>query len=834
MDRAFLEREGEMSVLAALADEVERSGTGAVALVEGEAGVGKTTVARRFAATRRRVLWGVCDPLATPAPLGPVVEIAAQLDGAAARVLDGAARPYEVGRALLADLAAEPGALVVIEDLHWSDEGTLDVLVHVGRRLDRVPVLLLVTHRPAEALRGPLGVLASGARVERLAPAPLSRDAVRSLAEASGRDGDAVFDTTSGNPFFVSELLASAADDVPANVRDAVLGRVAQLDGNARAVLELVSVVPPRAESWLLDGPVDPCVALGLLELRADGAAFRHELARLAVEQSLPDARRVELHRRVLDALAEHGAEPARLAHHAAGARDDAALLRHATAAGERSAELGAHREAAAQYARALAVERSAELLSRYAYECYLTDRLEDAIAAQREAVELSPDGDALRRLSRFYWFGGRNAEAWQAAHEAVAALDSGVELARAYGNLAQLHALAYETEPAIELGTRALELAETIGADDVAVHALASIGIARAASGQEGRATLEESLRRAVALGLDDDAGRAWASLSAIAVETRRFALADRYLADGIAFCDERDLVAYGIYMRAFRARTALFNGRWRLAQELVDEVLAHPSAAPPTRIVANVVGGLLALRSGDVERGEELLAVAHAAAEPTGELQRLAPVACARAEAAWLRGDAVGVDEATAAAAELAQSRRQPWPLGDLAVWRQRAGLSVPAGEVSPPAAAELAGDPARAALLWADLGCPYESALSLAGAEDEASLRRAHAELRRLGAAPAAKLVARRLRERGVRDIPRGPYAAARANAAGLTARELEILTLLAEPLRNAEIAQRLVLSPRTVDHHVSRILAKLGARDRVEAAAAARRLGIAEDR
>jgi DNA-binding CsgD family transcriptional regulator/tetratricopeptide (TPR) repeat protein len=828
VDRAFLEREGEMSVLAALADEVERSGTGAIALVEGEAGVGKTTLARRFAATRPRVLWGVCDPLATPAPLGPVVEIAAQLDGAAARVLEGAAKPYEVGQALLADLAASPGALAVVEDLHWSDEGTLDVLVHVGRRLDRVPVLLLVTHRPSESLRAPLGILAAAAQVRRLQPAPLSRKAVLTLAEASGRDGDAVFATTSGNPFFVSEVLASAPGDVPANVRDAVLGRVAQLDDEARAVVELVSVVPPAAESWLVgDAPVSP-----LLERRGDVVAFRHELARLAVEQSLPDERRVALHRHVLAGLAARGAEAARLAHHAAGAHDRDALLLHATAAGERSAALGAHREAAAQYALALSVERSAELLSGYAYECYLTDRLEEAIAAQEEAVERSPDGDMLRLLSRFYWFGGRNADAEATARAAVDASPEGVHLARAYSNLAQLRLLAYECEPAIELGRRALELAD----DEVAVHALTNIGSAQVLAGSEaeGRATLEESLRRALALGLEDDAGRGYANLASTAVERRQFALADRYLADGIPYCDEHDLLSYGVYLRAWRARVALDGGRWRAARELVDEVLAQSGAAPPTRIVAHVVAALLAVRTGDAARGGELLAVARAAAEPTGELQRLAPVASAEAEAAWLRGDAAGVDAATAAVADLAAARRQPWPLGDLAVWQRRAGLPAPEGEVSPPAAAELAGDHAAAAALWSDLGCPYEAALALAGAGDEASLRRAHAELQRLGAVPAAKLVARRLRDRGVRDLPRGPYRAARSNESGLTARELEILTLLAEPLRNAEIAQRLVLSTRTVDHHVSRILAKLGARDRVEAAAAARRLGIAKDR
>ena len=449
MERPFLERDRETEALAGWLADVERSGTGALVLVAGEAGVGKTTLVRRFCEGRgaSRVFWGVCDPLATPAPLGPVVEVAAQLGGATAELVAGGARPYEVGRALLEDLAGAGSAIVVLEDLHWADEGTVDVLVYLARRVDRASVLLLGTYRddslaPSHPLRSALGLLAMSPHVGRLSLKPLSLGAVRALAVAAGRDGDSVFATTRGNPFFVAEALASPPGEVPANVRDAVIGRASRQDSDARAVLDLVSVVPPQAELWLLGavasgGALERCLDAGILERHPESVSFRHELARLAVEQALNPERAAALHAHVLRALEESGSEPARLAHHAEAAGDAPRLLRYATAAGRRSAELGAHREAAGQYARSLSVAVSlpdaerADLLSRYAFERYLTDGLDEAIRAQRQAAELfralgdhEAEGDALRRLSRFLWFGGRGDEAEIAARQAVGVLE--------------------------------------------------------------------------------------------------------------------------------------------------------------------------------------------------------------------------------------------------------------------------------------------------------------------------------------------------------------------------------------------------------------------------
>ncbi|QEC47549.1 AAA family ATPase [Baekduia soli] len=869
-DAGLLERAEALATLQNLLDGVRAGGAGRLVLVGGEAGIGKSALVRAFCAASgpgTRVLWGGCDALSTPRALGPLLDIAHATGGGLAAAVARDAAPGTVAAALAGEL--EPGpAIVVLEDLHWADEATLDVLRLLARRVAAWPALVVATYRAdelhaAHPLRLALGDLpAQGAH--RLDLGPLSVHAVGVLAGAVGVvDVARLHERTAGNPFFVTEVLAAeGAGDLPDTVRDAVLARAARLGDAAREVLDAVAIEPARTELWLLetlaDGAgagLDACLATGMLRAEGTRVGFRHEIARVAIEEALAPHRRLLLHRRALAALTAalgRRPDPARLAAHAEAADDAEAVLRFAPAAASRAAALGSHREAAAQLARALRYAdglppaRRAELLGRRSYECYLTDAIPEAVQARtlalaehRAAGDVAGEGDAHRWLSRLAWFGGDNATAEAQAQRAIALLEPlepGPELAMAYSNVAQLRMLTGEDAAAIAWGARAIALAERLGEQETLAHALNNVGVAELRSGAPGgAATLERSLALALAGGLEEHVARAYTNLSSCAVERRDFARADRAHDDGIAYCRERGLDAWLWYMSGYRARSDLDQGRWDAAARGAAEVLAQPRVAATSRFSALVVAGRLAARRGEAGHWPAL-DEALELARRTGELQRLGPVAVARAEARWLGGEPAAVEDETAATLALALRRGDPWVAGELAVWRRRAGLEPApgpaAGALAEPCRLELDGDHRAAAEAWAQVGCPFEAALALTHAGDEASQREALEALQGLGAAAAAARVARRLRERGARGLRRGPHPATRENPAGLTARELEVVELLADGLRNAEIAERLWLSQRTVGHHVSAILRKLDATSRSQAAATALRLRIVE--
>jgi DNA-binding CsgD family transcriptional regulator len=282
--------------------------------------------------------------------------------------------------------------------------------------------------------------------------------------------------------------------------------------------------------------------------------------------------------------------------------------------------------------------------------------------------------------------------------------------------------------------------------------------------------------------------------------------------------------------YLLALRGRVELNQGRWTAAAESATAVLRIHRQSITPRINALVVLGLVRARRGDPEHAP-LLEEAWLRAQPTGELGRLGWVAAARAESAWLAGDTAAVDTATLDTLALAVERGWSWLAGELALWRRRAGLPVAVGLKLPrQVALELAGDAEAAATVWTELGCPYEAALALGHSEHASSVRLALDELQRYEARSAATIVMRRVRGRGMRGLPRGPRPATRSNPAQLTPRELEVLALVADGLRDSDIAERLVLSDRTVGHHVSAILGKLGVRTRAEATSRAVRMGM----
>jgi DNA-binding CsgD family transcriptional regulator len=856
---ALLEREAFLDALRQTLHAVE-DGAGRLVLIAGEAGVGKTALLRRFgadAAGSTRVLEGACDALFTPQPFAPLADVAAQTGDPLAQLIRSDARPHEVLSVLIAELRREPTVLV-LEDLHWADEATLDVLRLLGRRIDAAGSLVIATFRDdelqaAHPLRTVIGGLAAEPGVERHHLPPLTFAAVRELAAPHDVDAEQLFERTGGNPFFVTEVLAAGEPDVPPTVRDAVLARASRLAPEARRLLEAVSVVPPRAELELLEalaGPeiahLDDCLASGMLVALGHGVAFRHELGRIAIEESISPLARVSFHRAALQALWAAGADTARLAHHAEAAGDVQAVLEFAPAAAARAAATGAHREAICQYERALRFgeslppQRRAELLEHGGHEYYLVDRFDDGVVWLQSAVEIHRasgdrlrEGDVLRKLSSVQRCGALREESKRTGLRAVELLERcppGRELAAAYGNLAMLALNTNDLDVAASAGTRGLELAEQVGYTEVVVHTLNTIGTKELIEGDaHGREKLERSLRLAQEAGLEEHIGRAYIHFADIAQRNRDYALAETYLGPGIEYCSERGLDLWLRYLHVYRSRTALDRGRWAEAVDAIPSSVAEPGTPLP-RIVTLVVLGLVRARRGDPDQWSAL-DEADRLATASGELQWLAPVAAARAEALWLAGRNDAVAAETGEALARAVRGRALWWSGELACWRRRAGIDEdPPQLAAEPWARELAGDWKGAAERWSELGCPYEAALAQADSGEEDGLRTALEELRRLGARPAAAFVARRLRARGARGLPRGPRPTTRANPAGLTARELEVLGFVGEGLRNSEIAARLFVSVRTVDHHVSAILRKLDVRSRSEASAEAVQLGL----
>ena len=852
----LLEREQSLADLAIWLDAAARA-SGCIALVAGEAGIGKTALLQEFAQRQGdvRVLWGACDALFTPRPLGPLHDIARQTRGRLATTLGSEVAPELIFTATL-DEFEQTKALIVIEDVHWADEATLDLLKYLGRRIHRTHCMLAVTYRDDELgqqhpLRLVIGDLPRTS-THRISLAPLSEIAVSQLAKRAGHAAKGLHGVTGGNPFFVTEVLASAGDIVPATVRDAVLARAARLSPAARQIAELVCIVPGRTEPWLLEPIAHPpetaiedCLGMGMLRHADSSLGFRHELARRALEDSLSQQRRQQLHAKVLDVLAARSDVPAaRHAHHADGARHGLKVMRYAPLAATQAASVGSHREAAAHYQAALRYADDLETLERgrlqeaLSYECYLTGDHPRAFAAQRSALEIwrarrlpLKEGDALRWLSRLFWFMGNNAEADDYCGQAIAvlaALPPSPELARAYANRADLAMEAHEVDAAVGSALRAIELAGRLACTEILCDASNALGITRLMVGDTaGWADLHRMLQLALAARSQEHVARAYNSLASMAVSRRQYEQASGYMQAGLAYCEEHDLDWVRTYMLAYRARMRFEQGDWNAASEDVEAVLRSPSTPAITRIPALRTLAHLRVRRGDPDAGGPM-EEARALAGPTPVLQRAGMLAIVRAEAAWLADDRAGVVREAQPVYELSRRQRDPRMNGELAAWLWRVdALREPPTDIAEPYATEISGDWRGAAGAWNALGCPYEHACLLAWHGSETDQRHALAILEQLGAAPAARSLRREMRMRGVRRIPRGSRPSTQKHPLGLTRREAEILGLLESGLRSSSIAKRLFVSPKTVEHHVSAILAKLGVSSRAEAVALAHR-------
>lgn len=853
MKAVLLERDGLIAQLVDLLDGAA-AGKGSLALISGEAGVGKTTLVNALVdsvSKRTLVLAGACDPLSTARPLSPLLDIAADPDSGLEDIAS-IHEQHEVFATFLARLrnTVRP-VLVVIEDIHWADDATVDLLRFLGRRVTDTKALVVVTYRQHEVglnrlLQLLIGDLAVAGSALRLEVPPLSTAAVKSLAAGRGLDAEHLHRITGGNAFFVTEVLASG-QIVPTSVRDAVMARVLRLSEKAQHVVEAVAIAPRALEvdhslrlASAIPADADEAVSRGVLVADNGQLRFRHELARTAVESVIPPARQEALQRGMIEILVELGVDdPARLAHHASRAGDRDLVAQYAPAAANDAAFRGAHREAISFYEAALACDDlladPARVRLRLAEQLYVLDRQDEALNQARMALEIYRDrsdmygtGQALTTVAGYQWTSGNTGASRPILEEAIALLEPlgpSTELAGALYSSSHHHMLSRRHLPAMEHGRRSLEMAEGLNSSQNIVRAITALGTTELVTGDPDRGF--ELLERARQL--SEGAGNKRALTVVLGMigsgggEVRRYREALAALREVISIgkaWDEDYLVSYST---SWLARVRFEQGRWKEATDLSSEVDSDASGtAPISWITASTARGRVGVRQGQPIGIRVLEEVSDRASR--AELQHRWPAIAGVAEYRWLIGAHDRIEELVSAPYREALATDSSWARGELGFWMWRVGLiDASPANAALPYALQMNGDWREAADIWREIGCPYEVAMALADGNESALLESLEI-LDDLEAGPLASLVRKRLRERGAEHIPRGPRPATKADKAGLTPRQREVLSLMGEGLTNAEIADRLYLTKKTVEHHVSAILNKVGADTRAKAIAA----------
>lgn len=845
----LLERAHVLTGLLTLIADATRRG-GAAALLAGPAGIGKSSVVRAVleALPSTTKVWaGRCDPLATPTPLGPLVDIAAA-DRRVRALLDRR-DPITLGPGLVRLLGTP--TVMVVEDIHWMDDATGDLLVHLTRRIEQTRSVVVVTHRDSPsgitpALHRFLDAVATGIAVHRTSLSPLSQSAVAHMAEGSGIDPVDLHRRTGGNPFFVTEVLAMPDRAVPPSIAASVVARTAGLSSDGRALVDLASIVPGGlvidvARAVLgheqAHRGIEDAAGKQMVLVEAGTIRFHHDLARTAVAEALPTSRRLDLHRDVLQELERHDEVPAaRLAHHAHALGDPSRIRRYAPAAARVALERGAHRTAIMHLEAVLSLDVELEpdehadvleLLAHAQFEVLPAGEHVEANLRAAQAWETAgrPARRAclLVRASAAHHRAGDVSASWrllQRAMELAENLPMDAAVAEVQSeHLSRLMMLA-DLDRALVAAEELVPRLEGVDAPNALSDALVSRGITRILSGETDTGIADGWRAMEVArAGSPHLVAQHAMNMAECLLEAHGPGDAVAFVGRGIASAQERDQSALLCCCQALRARAHLQLGHLDRAAEL-----ARATARSDFRLAEltrTTVLGQCHTRTGHPDAARVL----STAADLLGDMDDLAfagPLAAARAELAWLRDQPGAVAALTDVALQLARQRRHAWWVGELLHWRSLAGVPDPPPPdwVALPWGHMLAGRCKEAAACWQAHDSPYERATALSVGDVEAQ-REALGILTEIGAVPMGDLVRAALRESGAEGVPARP----RTHGGELTDRQQEVLTLLAEGLTNAEIARRLRISPKTAGHHVSAILERLGVATRTEAAAMA---------
>lgn len=852
----LIERDGFLANLQAQIRSVA-GGEGHCILVSGEAGIGKTSLVRAFCNLVKddcKIFQGSCDALFAPRPLAPLYDIALQMDNdLLTSELDISDRTALFSKFFRALSDRTQPVVIIFEDIHWADEATLDFVKFLVRRITLIHCLFILTYRDNEIhsrhpFRMVLGQLPPDS-FTRLQLPVLSKSAVETMAAEKGYSGEDVYSISGGNPFYVTEILASYSPGVPDNIKDSILAVFNRHVETTKRVWEILSVLPTGIEVKYLEKlepsyaeAIGDCLDSKILILKDEAVFFKHELYRRTVESSLSPFTRIALNKKILAMFREgfeQSGEIERIIHHAKNANEYDMVVHYAPIAARSAAQLGAHIEAAKLYYSAIEYDQRGDkdnllgLYQSYAYECYLTNQIKDAIIFQGKALNILKEkgdpeliGNCMRFLSRLWWYDGNRKQAENFGEQAVELLDElpvSRAKAMAFSNMSQLKMLAGEADECSAWGEKAIAMARKLNDDEILSHALNNVGTVHMENPSEtagGVSRLQQSLDIALRNGYEEHAARAYTNLGSAAMKLKNYPLAKKILGEGIQYCEERELNSWSAYMLSNMARVNLETGHWAEARSIATKLVNTDSQSSIIKIGAVAVIAVMTIREG---RGNVLpmLNDAKADAFKMMELQRIIPILAVMLEFEWITGQQVVDDNTIEETLKLMDQMGHMHEKSEFAYWLYKARKQI----VNLPQVYEgyRFNDEAttqKAAELWEQLGCPYQQALALSEGDDE-DKKKALNMINELGATAVYAKLKQEMRALGIRSIPRGIRQATRENPAFLTGRELDVLQQLKEGLQNKEIADRLFISAKTVDHHISSILLKLNVKSRAKA-------------
>jgi DNA-binding CsgD family transcriptional regulator len=861
----LIERDDFLNLLQTKFESV-KNGEGHCVLLCGEAGIGKTSLLKGFCKENKgscKIYQGICDALFTPRPLAPVYDIVWQMRGRSGEdSFDMTDRAALFGQ-ILHKLENQAGAaLVIIEDIHCADEATFDFIKFLARRIGRLPCLFILTYRDNEIhsghpLRNVLGQLPLDS-FTKMQLTPLSKAAVEKLAREKGYKGEDVYSISGGNPFYVNEILASYSIGIPENIKDSILSSYDRLDERTKQVWQILSVLPTGCEIKYLErleplyaAAIHNCLELGIL-LSKDGLlSFKHELFRRTIESSLSPLVRMELNQRILDMFTENFEQDnqlERIIHHAKNSNQNDLVVKYAPVAAKQAAQLGAHIEASKLYLSAIEYYQGNDkdtlirFYDSYAYECYLTNQLREAIIYTERSLQLLKEkndiektGSCMRFLSRLWWFNGNSKKAESYANNAIGVLsdqpDSRTK-AMAFSNISQLKMIFDQPAECIAWGERAIAIAKELHDEETLCHALNNVGTIRMridSTRQEGIGMLQQSLDIALRNSFHEHVARAYTNLGSNAVEMKDFSFGKAVLEEGIKYCEERDLDSLAFYLATYISRLNLETGNWDEAYDTASNLIKNEDAPVIVRIGALPIAATIMMRRGEADV-IPLLSEAKEKAFAIGEPQRILPVITALLEYEWISEMRIIEQKDIDHVIKMVEHTGNIYENSEFAFWlfkaRKQTVILRDSFEGYPVANSKKVKE---AAILWKQIGSPYNQSLVLFEG-DEGNKRDAISIIHKLGASAVYEKMKRHMRASGIKSIPRGIRKTTRANPAHLTERELEVLQLLKESLQNKEIANKLFISPKTVDHHISSILFKLDVNSRSKAVKEAVQLDI----